>query len=71
MKQDFANDTKSFDQNSKIEDRFNQNEKLIAKEGDKINKNIDSNIESEVEGGFKEISDNPNIDNIKRPEIDN
>lgn len=69
MKQDFANDTKSFDQNSKIEDRFKQNEELIAKEGDKVNKNIDSNIESEVEGGFKEISDNPNIDNMKKPEI--
>jgi conjugal transfer mating pair stabilization protein TraG len=68
MKQDFANDTKSFDQNNQIEDRFKQNEKLIAKE---VDKNIDSNVKNEVEGGFKEISDNPNIDNMKKPEIGN
>tara|TARA_Y100000389_G_scaffold89322_1_gene85803 strand:+ start:5608 stop:8136 length:2529 start_codon:yes stop_codon:yes gene_type:complete len=66
MKQDFVNETKSFDQNSKIGDKFNQNEKLIT---NNINKNITSNVKNEVEGGFKEISDNPNIDHMEKPEI--
>ncbi|MDB2550478.1 conjugal transfer protein TraG N-terminal domain-containing protein [Rickettsiales bacterium] len=69
MKQDFANDTQSFDQNNKIEDKFTQNEKLITKENADIKKGADANVAIEVKSGFKDISDNPNIDNMEKLEI--
>lgn len=68
MAQQFSNSNNQFNQNNVIEDKFADNEKLIAERSGDINKNIKSDITSDVENGFKEIKNNPNIDK-KMPEI--
>jgi len=68
MVQQFSNNNDRFNQNNAVENKLTDNEKLIANRSVDINKNITSDVTSDVENGFKEVNNNLNIDK-KMPEI--